>query len=157
MFYGDPITMAPLRRCAPLRVFYGSVCGRWIIYTYTDRQIIHLTIINRTWSSDFLLGSDFDLINYCVYKFLSWFVMIVLCCVVLYDFVHCLLLRRNNKYNMELLTVRAHNSDMPNGASVYNWMNCGWKRKWSGAHSTQSMWSANTYENALSHKALFTV
>ena len=24
--------------------------------------------------------------------------MIVLCCVVLYDFVHCLLLRRNNKY-----------------------------------------------------------
>jgi len=25
-------------------------------------------------------------------------VMIVLCCVVLYDFVHCLLLRRNNKY-----------------------------------------------------------
>jgi len=38
------------------------------------------------------------LINYCVYKFLSWFVMIVLCCVVLYDFVHCLLLRRNNKY-----------------------------------------------------------
>jgi len=24
--------------------------------------------------------------------------MIVLCCVVLYDYVHCLLLRRNNKY-----------------------------------------------------------
>ena len=24
--------------------------------------------------------------------------MIVLCCAVLYDFVHCLLLRRNNKY-----------------------------------------------------------
>ena len=53
----------------------------------------------RTLSSDFPLGLDFDLINfYSVYKFLSWFVMIVLCCVVLYDFVHCLLLRRNNKY-----------------------------------------------------------
>jgi len=26
--------------------------------------------------------------------------MSVLCCVVLYDFVHCLLLRRNNKYNI---------------------------------------------------------
>jgi len=24
--------------------------------------------------------------------------MIVVCCVVLYDYVHCLLLRRNNKY-----------------------------------------------------------
>jgi len=52
----------------------------------------------RTWSSDFLLGLDFDFINYYVYRFLSWFVMSVLCCVLLYDFVHCLLLRRNNKY-----------------------------------------------------------
>ena len=66
-------------------------CGCGNILLMTDR-------LCRTWSSDFLLGSDFDLINYCVYKFLSWFAMIVLCCVVLYDYVHCLLLRRNNKW-----------------------------------------------------------
>ena len=41
-------------------------------------------------SSDFLLGLgyDFGLINYCVYKFLSWFMMIVLCSGVLYDYIH---------------------------------------------------------------------
>jgi len=32
--------------------------------------------------------------------------MIVLCCVVLYDFVHCLLLRRNNKYKSVVTAIR---------------------------------------------------
>ena len=59
----------------------------------------------RTSSSDFLLGSDFDLINYCVYKFLSWFMMTALCSVVLYDYVHCLLLRRNNKYIINIYNI----------------------------------------------------
>ena len=69
----------------------------------------------RTWSNDFLLGLDFDLINYCVYRFLSWFVMSVLCCVLLYDFVHCLLLRRNNKY----ITLQVKTRILHSGRSLY--------------------------------------
>jgi len=50
--------------------------------------------------------------------------MIVLCCVVLYDFVHCLLLRRNNKYNEFPIIMATLFVSLGAIGLLYDWAQC---------------------------------